>query len=252
MFKKIGYSPSPITKLSKDAVLADPVIVDRMTKLAHEIKSLAPRSDDFLYFSIIFLKSAESALLDESGSLKKVGNDKAWGYFDENWKWHGNVKPHKNNNCFIPGTLIQMMDGSVKKIEDINVGDLVITHTGSIKPVIALMKSNFSGKVLNIKSRNNSLLTCTSEHPFFSLNVNGKGLREINKNNKNDYKFNFNAVGSLSVGDILASNIKIDIEVPTPIDLTVDSARLLGIFAAEGSYCKKYGKRQAVNFTVGY
>jgi hypothetical protein len=98
MFKKIGYSPSPITKLSKDAVLADPVIVERMTKLAHEIKSLAPKSDDFLYFSIIFLKSAESALLDESGNLKKVGNDKAWGYFDEGWKWHGNIKPHKNSN----------------------------------------------------------------------------------------------------------------------------------------------------------
>jgi len=98
MFKKIGYSPSPITKLSKDAVLADPVIVERMTKLAHEIKSLAAKSDDFLYFSIIFLKSAESSLLDEAGNLKKVGNDRAWGYFDEGWKWHGNVKPHKNNN----------------------------------------------------------------------------------------------------------------------------------------------------------
>ena len=98
MFKKIGYSPSPITKLSKDAVLADPVIVERMTKLAHEIKSLAAKSDDFLYFSIIFLKSAESSLLDETGNLKKVGNDRAWGYFDEGWKWHGNVKPHKNNN----------------------------------------------------------------------------------------------------------------------------------------------------------
>jgi len=98
MFKKIGYSPSPITSISKEAVLADPVIVERFTKLAHEIKSLAPKSDDFLYFSIIFLKSAESALLDESGSIKKVGSEKAWGYFDEGWKWHGNVKPHKNNN----------------------------------------------------------------------------------------------------------------------------------------------------------
>jgi len=98
MFKKIGYSPSPITQISKEAVLADPVIIERMTKLAHEIKSLAAKSDDFLYFSIIFLKSAESALLDETGNLKKVGNDRAWGYFDEGWKWHGNVKPHKNNN----------------------------------------------------------------------------------------------------------------------------------------------------------
>jgi hypothetical protein len=69
-----------------------------MTKLAYQIKSLTPRSEDFLYFSIIFLKSAESSLLDDAGDLKKVGNERAWGYFDEGWKWHGNVKPHKNNN----------------------------------------------------------------------------------------------------------------------------------------------------------
>lgn len=98
MFKKIGYSAAEITPLSKEAVLADPIIVERMTKLAHDIKSIAPRSDDFLYFSIIFLKAAESALLDEAGNLKKVGGEKAWGYFDEGWKWHGNVKSHKNSN----------------------------------------------------------------------------------------------------------------------------------------------------------
>jgi len=98
MFKKIGYSSAQITPLSKEAVLADPIIVERMTKLAHDIKSIAPRSDDFLYFSIIFLKAAESALIDDSGNLKKVGSEKAWGYFDENWKWHGNVQFHSNNN----------------------------------------------------------------------------------------------------------------------------------------------------------
>ena len=101
MFKKIGNSDYNITPLSKDAVLADPIIVERMTKLASEIKSIAPRSDDFLYFSIIFLKAAESALIDETGELKKVGKERAWGYFDDGWKWHGNVKPHKNNNSDI-------------------------------------------------------------------------------------------------------------------------------------------------------
>jgi len=101
MFKKVGYSSSEITPLSSEAVLADPVIVDRMTKLAHEIKSIAPKSDDFLYFSIIFIKAAESALIDEKGDLKKVGRERAWGYFDDNWRWHGNVRPHKNSNSDI-------------------------------------------------------------------------------------------------------------------------------------------------------
>ena len=83
-------------------MLANKVLVDRMTKMANDIRSIAPKSDDFLYFSIVFLKSAESALIDDKGNLKKLSSgENAWGFFDENWKWHGNVQPHKNNNSDI-------------------------------------------------------------------------------------------------------------------------------------------------------
>lgn len=99
MFKKICFSPNNNTRTySDEEVKANPEIVKKFTKLAKNLKSVAPRSDDFLYFSIIFLKAAESALLDDKGNIKKVGNEDAWGFFDENWKWHGNVKPHRNNN----------------------------------------------------------------------------------------------------------------------------------------------------------
>ena len=100
MFKKIGFSEEhSIDHISNEDVLADPVLVSRMDKFANEIKSIAPKSDDFLYFSIIFLKSAEASLIDENGDNKKLHDgEKAWGYFDENWKWNGNVKPHRNNN----------------------------------------------------------------------------------------------------------------------------------------------------------
>ena len=99
MFKKVCFSPDSNVKThSNEEIKANPEIVERFTKLANNLKSIAPKSDDFLYFSIIFLKSAESALLDEDGKIKKVGSEDAWGFFDENWSWHGNVKPHRNNN----------------------------------------------------------------------------------------------------------------------------------------------------------
>jgi len=86
-------------KIDESAILADPKIIARFNKFASKIKSIAPKSDDFLYFSIIFLKSAESSLIDDSGTIKKLsGGEDAWGHFDKNWKWHGNVQPHKNNN----------------------------------------------------------------------------------------------------------------------------------------------------------
>jgi hypothetical protein len=100
MFKKVCFSPESgiVGTCDHDEVVANPKIVDRFTKLAKSLRSIAPKSDDFLYFSIIFLKSAESSLLADDGSIKKVGNEDAWGFFDENWKWHGNVLPHRNNN----------------------------------------------------------------------------------------------------------------------------------------------------------
>jgi len=103
MLKKICYSPNAEIKTERlESVLASTELVERMNKLAKEIKAIAPKSDDFLYFSIIFLKAAESSLLDESGSLRKTSSgEEAWGFFDENWRWHGNVKPHKNNNSDI-------------------------------------------------------------------------------------------------------------------------------------------------------
>lgn len=102
MFKKICFSPeSNVESFSEESVKANPDILKKFTKLAKGLKDIAPKSDDFLYFSIIFLKAAESALLDENGKIKKVGSEDAWGFFDENWRWHGNVKPHRNNNLDI-------------------------------------------------------------------------------------------------------------------------------------------------------
>ncbi len=103
MLKKISYSNNiGIKTESPEKVLASQEIVDRLSKLAKEVKAISPKSDDFLYFSIIFLKAAESSLLDDYGSIKKLANgEEAWGFFDENWRWHGNVKPHKNNNSDI-------------------------------------------------------------------------------------------------------------------------------------------------------
>ena len=64
---------SKVLKQEKIAeILADPQIVNRMSKTAQSIKSISPKSDDFLYFSIIFMKAAESSLLDEGGGIKKA------------------------------------------------------------------------------------------------------------------------------------------------------------------------------------
>ena len=101
-FHKVGYAEGSIVqRISHEDFkenLASPEILNRLEKFAKNIQAIAPRSDEFLYFSIIFLKAAESALIDNNGDPIKIGKEKSWGYFDDNWRWHGNVKPHKNKN----------------------------------------------------------------------------------------------------------------------------------------------------------
>ena len=75
MFKKVCSSPenNVVGTHDQQEILANPKLVKRMTKLANSLKAIAPKSDDFLYFSIVFLKAAESALLNENGTIKLYG-----------------------------------------------------------------------------------------------------------------------------------------------------------------------------------
>lgn len=99
---KKGYSSGSIARVlttdETSGILASPHIVERLERHARTVQSLAPKSDDFLYFSIIFLKAAEACLIDDEGNQKTIGSEKAWGYWDDTHKWHGNTKPHRNNN----------------------------------------------------------------------------------------------------------------------------------------------------------
>ena len=95
---KKGYANNLVQEVSNESIAASPVILERLEKFARTSQVLAPKSNDFLYFTIIFLRAAEASLIDDKGNLRKVGSERAWGYFDKDFKWHGNVKPHKNNN----------------------------------------------------------------------------------------------------------------------------------------------------------
>lgn len=86
-------------------VIDDSVIEAHFKRYAFEMKKLAPKADDFLYFSAIMMHAAEASAINPDGSPKltskgesvKVGWDKSGG----TWRWASNdpsVKPYKNSN----------------------------------------------------------------------------------------------------------------------------------------------------------
>jgi hypothetical protein len=54
--------------------------------------------------------------------------------------------------CFPPGTLVRLSSGDERPIEDVKVGDKVITHTGRVCPVTVLMSRQFTEDLVTFKA----------------------------------------------------------------------------------------------------
>jgi site-specific DNA-cytosine methylase len=68
--------------------------------------------------------------------------------------------------CFVAGTMVLTADG-YKPIEDIKVGDIVLTHLGNWKPVYSVMRRQ-AKETVTVKAQSTPAITTTSEHPFFA------------------------------------------------------------------------------------
>lgn len=78
------------------------------------------------------------------------------------------------NQCVIEGTKIHSENG-IKKIEEIKIGDKVLTGKGSgtlgYKPVTNIFKNKFLGEVIKIKTKSGKELITTKEHTHLAKYV---------------------------------------------------------------------------------
>lgn len=106
MFRKIGeISQISLQSLSSSVPEVDQQTLENFRKLAGDLKKVAPKAEDFLYFSCTMMHAAEASALHDDGTPKfnahgeevKVGWDKSGGTY----RWISNdpnVKPYKNSN----------------------------------------------------------------------------------------------------------------------------------------------------------
>lgn len=66
--------------------------------------------------------------------------------------------------CFVPGTRVMTPSGEVR-IEDIEPGDVVFSHTGATRRVVNTQEHHHRGKVVNI-GVGGEVIRATPEHPF--------------------------------------------------------------------------------------
>lgn len=82
-----------------------PEILDNFKKYANNLKKIAPKAEDFLYFSAVMMHAAEAAALNDDGSprltIKGEPVKVSWNKEGGTWKWitnDPNIRPYKNSN----------------------------------------------------------------------------------------------------------------------------------------------------------
>jgi len=84
-------------------------------------------------------------------------------------------------DCSPAGTKVTMADGSVKNIEDVQIGDYVLSHKNISRKVTALIQKNYTGKLVTIKAKGfDQTLTSTYNHDiiwFPNMTYGKRGAR---------------------------------------------------------------------------
>lgn len=101
----IEISPGSIQSTSSVTPIIDAKIIEDFAKYASNLKRIAPKAEDFLYFSAVMMHAAEASLLNEDGTQKLTSKGEAasahWDRTGGSWRWKSNdpsVKPYKNSN----------------------------------------------------------------------------------------------------------------------------------------------------------
>ena len=182
--------------------------------------------------------------------------------------------------CFLGHNRVQMADGTYCPIQDVQSGDLVITHLGNAKPVVNVQRhlDKENAPILHIGIQGiKDTIDCTPDHPFYvpvrqnicacgcgeklSEDPNGDWIRKYQKKFKrghyqksavsikqvqSHYNYSWVRADELKIGDVIC--------MPrtrgSRTSISPNMARLIGLFLAEGSFLKRKGQPVAIQFNL--
>lgn len=156
--------------------------------------------------------------------------------------------PHDQEigDCFIADTKVTMADGSQKNIQDVVVGDSVISHKGRVQPVLRTIKKPYTGDLITINCTGfASDITSTPDHRFLTHNAAWKCIDNLDTDvivptltlpvHETVYDLaQYMQSECIIDSDTLRRYPNSQTQVSRFIKLDADLAWLLGIYLAEG------------------
>lgn len=171
-------------------------------------------------------------------------------------------------NCLVTGTLVTMGDGTIRPIEDIQAGDLVLDHLGTPRTVLQAMSRQVDENTFRIHRQNNQIQApqMTGNHPVLAIRGSAFGKDTFTRQGRLDrgLRPEFIEARELQVGDwVCETHLATDSSLvkiltadytrqtrqhetcfapvhtlPDTLELTEDLGRFIGLFLAEGSVNK--------------
>lgn len=178
------------------------------------------------------------------GNMAKAGPNGNWDgfpyeHFEDTREGYGyrsfiNKRAHYEHNCFFPGTLVLMADMSYKCIEDIKVGDMVISHLGP-REVLNVFRRRHVGIAYTLYTKEMvGGVGVTGEHPVLSVYDREHSKSQESLVVEQGLSAKFRAVKDLHVGDFL---VAYDYNLISAVDPEIGDlrvAKLLGLYLARG------------------
>lgn len=139
-------------------------------------------------------------------------------------------------SCFAPGTNVRMADGSERAIENVRLGEHVVTAEGNTGRVVRTMLRDEDGGLIRLSLWGHSHLRTTREHPVLTARgyVEARDLRIGDEVALTKY-IPISTVTSIEPRNLVTSRRADSNALPEKIDLTPEAGRLFGLWLAEGS-----------------
>lgn len=152
------------------------------------------------------------------------------------------VNDYNGAHCLLPGTLVRTNDG-VKKIEDIKVGDKVLTHLGNYKKVTECIRHDVNEHVLEIIPTTGKSVMVTKEHPFYTKKYSPQTkLCQTKDTGMLSKNIEWVKAEQLEPGYLLYEPINNSTQHIESIYETKDFFRLLGYYMGDGNISIRYSK----------
>lgn len=137
---------------------------------------LNPTNDYFIDTSgsLIDIDEANIYITSDNATLTEIDIEDTDTYIISGSTSFNSVVAH-NSPCFVAGTKITLEDGNVKNIEDVLVGDVVLTYNHSTNEteykLVEQVISKHVDSTVKVIFDNNIEIQCTLDHPLYSVEM---------------------------------------------------------------------------------